>query len=200
MLSVSDATKLPVIYHRYADKAQFYITGSFGKTESVFNMQDWKAHAHFRKLAASPYSFTNIKKMEPLVDEQMRSWFASLDKRFANTGEFFDIAPRMVHMAYDVVSELGFGAPIGFIEADDDVEGLIKGFHEGLTPFGLLARVYPFTNWVKKTSFGDKYLVARPEQNWGVGILMRFRDKLLAQRRSDIEAGTTKGRVDLLQT
>lgn len=37
MLSVSDATKLPVIYHRFADKSQHYITGSFGKTESIFN-------------------------------------------------------------------------------------------------------------------------------------------------------------------
>lgn len=27
---MNDATKLPVIYHRFADKSKHYITGSFG--------------------------------------------------------------------------------------------------------------------------------------------------------------------------
>lgn len=52
MLLVSDATKLPDIYSRQANKSQHYITGSFGKTESLFNMQDSKQHAQFRKIAA----------------------------------------------------------------------------------------------------------------------------------------------------
>lgn len=71
MLLVSDATKLPEIYHRQANKSSHYITGSFGKTESLFNMQDWRQHAYFRKIAAGPYSFSNIKKMEPLVDARI---------------------------------------------------------------------------------------------------------------------------------
>lgn len=54
MLLVSDATKLPEIYNRQAHKSQHYITGSFGKTESLFNMQDSKQHAYFRKIAAGP--------------------------------------------------------------------------------------------------------------------------------------------------
>ena len=54
MLCVNDASKLPVIYHRQADKSKHYITGSFGKTEMLFNMQDWKQHAYHRKLIAGP--------------------------------------------------------------------------------------------------------------------------------------------------
>jgi hypothetical protein len=55
LLLVSDATKLPEIYHRYADKSHHYVTGSFGTVESLFNMQDSKTHARFRKIAAGPY-------------------------------------------------------------------------------------------------------------------------------------------------
>lgn len=62
-----------------------------------------------------------------------------------------------------------------------------------------MARLYPFTNWIKST-FLRKYLVASPEQDSGVGTLMRFRDRLITQRYQDIEAGATKGRTDLLQT
>jgi cytochrome P450 len=145
-------------------------------------------------------SFSNIKKMEPLIDLRVNDWISSLSTRFARTGETFDFAPNAIYMAYDVISEVGFGAPFGFIKSGSDVAGLIKGLHDGLVPFGLMARLYPFTEWIKKTAFGDKYLVARPEQQSGIGTLMRFRDQLIEQRRRDIEAGNTNGRIDLLQT
>lgn len=199
MLLVSDATKLPQIYSRNASKSQHYITGSFGKDESLFNMQDATVHAKYRKIAASPYSFSNIKKMEPLVDAQIHAWIDNLEERFASTGETFDFAPWAVFMAYDIISEVGFGAPFGFIKEGKDVEGLIKGFHDGLTPFGIMARLYPLTNWVKGTFLG-KYMVASPEQDSGIGTLMRFRDRLIEQRFKDIEAGSTTSRIDLLQT
>ncbi|KAH8666434.1 flavonoid 3',5'-hydroxylase [Xylariales sp. PMI_506] len=199
MLLVSDATKLPEIYNRNANKSKHYITGSFGETESLFNMQDHKVHAHFRKIAASPYSFSNIKKMEPLIDSNIEKWIAKLDTQYAKSGQEFDFSPWAVYMAYDIISEVGFGAPFGFIEQGKDVEGLIQGFHDGLVPFGLMARLYPFTNWVKSTFMG-KYLVATPEQQSGIGTLMRFRDKLIQQRYEDIESGKSVGRIDLLQT
>ena len=56
LLLCSDATKLPDIYHRKADKSNFYVMGSFGKTESVFNIQKWQQHAAARKLIASSVS------------------------------------------------------------------------------------------------------------------------------------------------
>lgn len=199
MLLVSDATKLPVIYNRNASKSKHYITGSFGKDESLFNMQDAKVHAKFRKVAAGPYSFTNVKKMEPLIDAQIQHWIGRLDEKFATPREPLDFAPWAVYVAYDIISEVGFGAPFGFVAEGKDIEGLIQGFHDGLVPFGIMARLYPMTNWIKSTFLG-KYMVASPEQESGIGNLMRFRDRLIEQRFKDIEAGTTNGRVDLLQT
>lgn len=199
MLLVSDATKLPVIYNRNASKSKHYITGSFGKDESLFNMQDAKVHSKFRKVAAGPYSFTNVKKMEPLIDAQIQHWISRLDEKFATPHEPMDFAPWAVYVAYDIISEVGFGAPFGFVAEGKDIEGLIQGFHDGLVPFGIMARLYPMTNWIKSTFLG-KYMVASPEQESGIGNLMRFRDRLIEQRFKDIEAGTTNGRVDLLQT
>ncbi|KAK6221971.1 hypothetical protein LQW54_001191 [Pestalotiopsis sp. IQ-011] len=202
MLIVSDATKLPDIYNRNANKSKHYITGSFGETESMFNMQDHKVHAYFRKIAAGPYAFSNIKKMEPLIDSNIVKWVGKLDELYVQGGDgddkVFDFSPWAVYMAYDIISEVGFGAPFGFIQQAKDVEGLIQGFHDGLVPFGLMARLYPFTNWMKSTFLG-KYMVASPEQQSGIGTLMRFRDKLIKQRYEDIESGKTDGRIDLLQ-
>ncbi|KFY07806.1 hypothetical protein V492_06804 [Pseudogymnoascus sp. VKM F-4246] len=198
LLLVSSAPALPTIYHRQADKTKHYISGSFGETESVFNMQSWKTHAHFRKLIAGPYSFSSIKKMEPLIDMRIEDWTHKLND-FAKSGEKFDFSAWAVYMAYDIISEIGFGAPFGFIEKGEDVGGLIQGFHDGLPAFGLMCRLHPFTSWIKST-FMNKYLVASPEQESGIGSLMRFRDGLLNQRVKDMEKGTTGGRIDLLQT
>ncbi|KAL1845821.1 hypothetical protein Plec18167_009274 [Paecilomyces lecythidis] len=200
LIIVSDATKLPEIYDRYADKTAHYITGSFGKTESLFNMRDHKKHAFFRKIAAGPYSFTNVKKMEPLFDLRINHWISKMEDKFANTGEKFDFAPWAVYMAYDIISEVGFGAPFGFTDKGEDVGGLIQGFHDGLPAFGLMARLHPFTTWIKTTWVGDKYLVASPEQESGIGTLMRFRDRLLKERIEDMESGKAMSRTDLLQT
>ncbi|CAD0013231.1 unnamed protein product, partial [Aureobasidium pullulans] len=60
LLLVSDATKLPEIYNRQANKSKHYISGSFGNVESLFNMQDWKTHARFRKVAAGSYRHVAI--------------------------------------------------------------------------------------------------------------------------------------------
>ncbi|KAF4455210.1 cytochrome P450 oxidoreductase [Fusarium albosuccineum] len=199
MLLVNDATKLPQIYSRRASKSNHYITGSFGKEESIFNIRDAATHAKYRKIAAPPYSFSNIKKMEPLIDLNIQAWINKLQEKFASTQEPFDFAPWAVYMAYDVISEVGFGAPFGFIKEGKDVGNLITGFHEGVTFYGLMARLYPFTNWIKSTFIG-KYIVASPEQDSGIGRLMRFRDRLIEQRFKDIENGTTSGRIDLLQT
>lgn len=135
--------------------------------------------------------------MEPLMDVRINDWINKLDSNFARTGQKFDFAPWAVYMAYDIISEVGFGAPFGFVEKGEDVGGLIQGFHDGLPAFGLMARLHPFTTWIKTTWVG-KYLVAKPEDNSGIGILMRFRDRLIAERVKDNESG--KSRIDLLQT
>ncbi|KAL2851696.1 cytochrome P450 [Aspergillus pseudodeflectus] len=198
LLLVSDPTKLPEIYHRNADKTGHYITGSFGETESLFNMRSHKTHAAFRKHAAGPYSFSSVKRMEPLIDLRIRHWVNKLDERFVRTGAVFDF-PGGHYMAYDIISEVGFGAPFGFVEKGEDVGGLIQGFHDGLSAFGLLARLHPFTSWVK-TTFLKRYLVAKPEDDSGIGVLMRFRDSLIERRLEELKQNKDIGRIDLLQT
>jgi hypothetical protein len=38
------------------------------------------------------YSFTNIKKMEPLLDMRIQEWTNKLDEKFVKTGEAFDFS------------------------------------------------------------------------------------------------------------
>lgn len=198
MILINDATKVPLIYHRFADKTEHYITGSLGAVESIFNMQDHPTHARHRKFAAQPYSFTNVKKMEPLIDERVEFWCSRVDALFASTKAPFDFSRWAAYMAYDVISEVGFGECFGFVEQARDVDGLIRSMHDGVLPFGIMARMHPLTRWLKSTWL-RRYLVATPQHKGGFGAMLRVRDKLVARRLRDIEEGK-KPRVDLLQT
>lgn len=103
------------------------------------------------------------------------------------------------YMTYDVISDIGFGGPFGFVEKGEDVGGLIKGFRDGLPLFGVLTMLYPFTNSVKSSWFGTKFLVSKPNDVSGIGKLMRFRDRLLTERIAENETGKSRERIDLLQ-
>ena len=103
------------------------------------------------------------------------------------------------YMTYDVISDIGFGEPFGFVEKGEDVGGLIQGFRDGLPFFGVLTMLYPFTMSVKSTWFGTKFLVANPEDVSGIGKVMGFRDRLLTERITENETGKSRERVDLLQ-
>lgn len=85
------------------------MSGAFGVTEGTFNIQDWKAHAEVRKPLGGPYSFTSIKKMEPMVDERIKSWLGRLRTNFAETGHRFSLALWSTFLVFDVVSAVAFG-------------------------------------------------------------------------------------------
>ena len=91
MLLVNDFIKLSEIYHCSADKSDHYVTDSFRNTESVLNMKEHKTHVKFQKLIADLYSFTNVKKLEYLINAQMQNWIDRL-AAFAQTEKKFNFA------------------------------------------------------------------------------------------------------------
>lgn len=82
MLLVSDSRKLPDMYHRTANKSDYYVTPGFGRIENVITTQGHKEHAAIRKVMAGPYSFSSIKKMESIVDARLRQWLERLEDVF----------------------------------------------------------------------------------------------------------------------
>ena len=166
----------------------------------MFNTQDWKAHAHLRKIVAGPYSFSNVKKLEPIIDDRIQSWIERVGQKFADTGERFDFALWSTFLIADVSAEFGFGKPFGFIKAGFDLGHLIQSWHDGLPIHSFLGRLYPLTAFLKRTWL-RKYLVASPEQTYGIGVLMKFRDDIINERVRDMRTGKLNpdARLDLLQ-
>jgi hypothetical protein len=199
LLLVGDATKLPLVYSRQASKSPAYGAASTMMDTPLMNVQDAKTHAYHRKVIAGSYSPSNVKKMEPLIDARIAHFLSALDERFCSGGtKKFDFAPWATYMAYDVISEMAFGAPFGFVEKGIDIGGLLDTLHSAMPYVGFMSRMHPLFVWLQ--SLGLFRLLAKLEgENSALAPLVRFRDRLLEQRFRDMEAGTTEGRADLLQ-
>ncbi|RYO97726.1 hypothetical protein DL765_011103 [Monosporascus sp. GIB2] len=183
ILSVSDATKIPVIYHRFADKSSTTSPAASARRRASSTCRTTERIRATERIAAARYSFSNIKRMEPLVDENIT--------RMARE------ARRMVRSDGRALRLHSLGHLRG---QGRDVDGLIRGSTVASCGSASWRASTPFTNWIKSMWVGEKYLVASPQQGSGIGVLMRFRDRLVAQRYKGIEAGTTDGRIDFLQT
>lgn len=56
LLVFNDPKLLPVVYHRYADKTDFYSAGILGRVTPPFQAKDHKEHANKRKRIAASVS------------------------------------------------------------------------------------------------------------------------------------------------
>jgi cytochrome P450 len=68
---------------------------------------------------------TSIPRYEKYIQNCLDLCFSKF-KRFAEEGKVFDMSKWTNAMAFDVVGELGYGAPLGHMETETDVNGLRK--------------------------------------------------------------------------
>ncbi|KAI9789482.1 MAG: hypothetical protein M1816_006024 [Peltula sp. TS41687] len=182
LLAVNDPKLLPTIYHRHVDKTDVYTVGVLGELAPPFQTLKHEDHAAKRKRVASSFTLTNLKRLEGQVDERILEWTAVLRKRFAETGEKLDYAAWSQWFAYDMICQLSFGEPIGFIKEGRDVENLIDNFHK-MAPFAAVVGALPWiARPILESSIGRWLLMPRPGDNTGTGKIMAFRDGLLKER------------------
>ena len=144
---------------------------------------------------------SNVKPMEPMVDNLILFWVDKLEREFALTGKKVDFAPWATYFAYDVVSKLAFGTELGFMEQGYDIDNLIRSFHEGMVPFGIMSRLHPVMRALKDTWFSDKFLIPKSGDASGIGNIMKFRDNLIDARVEENKKFPERaaGKKDLLQ-
>lgn len=196
-LLVKSAFALPLIYHRTQFKSRFYGGGDF-PAQSVVGLRSHQAHASRRKLVGPPYSYSKIIKAEPLVNKTISAWLMKLTT-FAEIRKPVNMASWTTYFAFDTISEVGFGQALGFIEKEEDVGGLIQSIHEGIEMVIIMAHLYPFVDWLRAGPLG-RFLNATPDMKSAMGQLMRWRDKIINARATEIEQGKIRGRVDILQS
>ncbi|KAJ5703679.1 P450 monooxygenase [Penicillium malachiteum] len=189
MLLVTDSTLLPTIFHRRDVKGQIYISDYFEMPGALL-MKDPTEHAAHRRLIGSTYSLTNVMRMEPLLDKHILKWLSKIKHDFADAHKPLDYPMWGAFLSYDSITDLAFRNPFGCIESGSDVGGLMEQFRLGAIAFGIAGRLYKFFRWLPHTWPG-KYLVVRPDQTRGFGVMFNQAKKVLDERTLSLTEGQT---------
>lgn len=69
---------------------------------------------------------SSLVSYEPLVNSTMDVFLAQTQSLFADTGASCDFNKWLQYFAFDVIGDLTWSRRIGFVERNEDVDGIIK--------------------------------------------------------------------------
>ncbi|CAG8977287.1 hypothetical protein HYALB_00012979 [Hymenoscyphus albidus] len=143
LLSFCDPKLLPVVYHRYADKPQFYGSWMFGHTEAMFQSLKHQDHYAKKKLVAPSCSMTAMKQFhERKISERVVELCECMGERAANNGSI-DFSEHLRWFLSDTWSHLVYGQPLGWVKKGADIKGLIDSL-TGVYGLSASAAVMPW--------------------------------------------------------
>ncbi|CAL5867508.1 uncharacterized protein PFLUO_LOCUS1727 [Penicillium psychrofluorescens] len=152
VISIRDLDTLKTIYgiNQGYNKTNFYrVQQQMAKgrpTPTLFTTTDEDFHAAIKKPISAAYSMSTLTEFEPFVDKTIHTFFAQLDE-FVARKKVCDIASWLQYYAFDVIGELTFGKPLGFLERGGDVDGIIAALEKMLNYSGKIGQI-PWLDYV----------------------------------------------------
>ncbi|KAJ5749213.1 Cytochrome P450 [Penicillium nucicola] len=163
VISVRNLDALKMIYgiNKGYQKTDFYcVQQQLAKgrpTPTLFTTTDEEFHAAIKRPISSAYSMSTLTEFEPFVDKTISTLFKKLDG-FVESGSVCDIAAWLQYYAFDVIGELTFSKPLGFLDKGGDVDGIIVALEHMLDYSGKIGQIpwldYLFIKNPLKNLFG----------------------------------------------
>lgn len=92
---------------------------------SLFSTTDETYHAQLRRRVNNAFSMSALVQYEPLVNEVVELFLDKTEALFAKTGEACDFALWLQYLAFDVIGQITYGKRHGFIDENEDIEGMV---------------------------------------------------------------------------
>ncbi|KAK2044941.1 pisatin demethylase [Colletotrichum somersetense] len=146
---------------------------------NVLSARDEDEHSKLRSKMKAGYSGREIENLENKLDENILRLFRLIDS-YIDAGKPFDFGRKAQFFTLDVISDLAFGTPLGFMETDSDVHEYIKIMEESL-PMFMATTVYP---WVIRLFASPLFRTLLPSEKdpLGLGKVMGIAKKEAAER------------------
>jgi cytochrome P450 len=146
-VSISDPTAIKTIYGAGTKfrKSDWYSVWQGHRKFDLFGGRDEKVHGQHRRLISSIYSLDQLKKLEPGVDTAVSLFLARLGE-VTKEGASVDMSTWAQLFAFDVIGEVTFSKPFGFLAAGKD-DGSFKAIDDALVSAAWIGQV-PWLYWL----------------------------------------------------
>ncbi|KAI8635632.1 cytochrome P450 [Xylariaceae sp. FL1651] len=131
-LSFADPKALKTIYglNKGFVKSDFYIVqqgvAKGHGLATLFSTTDNTFHAQLRRCVNSAFSMSALVQYEPFVSSTIKLFFEQTERLYVNNPEGCDFVRWLQFYAFDVIGEVTYGKRHGFVEKNEDVDGIVS--------------------------------------------------------------------------
>lgn len=131
VLSFADPKAIKEIYglNKGYVKSDFYpvqqAVAQGRRLPSLFSTTDETYHARYRRCVNNAFAMTSLVSYEPLVDGTIKVFLAQTEKLFCSTGTVCNFSRWLQFYAFDVIGEITWSRRLGFVEKNEDVDGIV---------------------------------------------------------------------------
>jgi cytochrome P450 len=136
-------------------------------------MTENKDHHRLRAHLLAGYAGKGLQNQEQLVDEQILRYIRLIEQKYISTPgdpRPMDMSRTTQYLTQDLVSSVGFGKAFGYLDADDDIFGVIEVSEALLAPLAITA-LFPIFLAVIKSPFMKPFL-PKPTDKHGMGRML----------------------------
>lgn len=129
--------------------------GSSAKVEgkiiyNLFSETDQHEHSRQKRPVAKLYSATGVLAVESHMDQMIQKLCEVLTARTngeKSKGEALDLGEWLLYFAWDLVGEITFSQPIGYLDEGRDFDGTLANADQTMDYFALVSQI-PFLDYV----------------------------------------------------
>ncbi|KAE9975775.1 hypothetical protein BLS_002409 [Venturia inaequalis] len=168
-------------------KGEWYDLMSFTvDRKHLFSETNEERHSALRARMAQGYSGSDLGNayLEECVDGRLLDLFSLISAKYLSSGSTLrsvDISRLMLYLAADVVTDIAFREPFGFLTADDDVHGYITTQEELLPVFEWFSAIPAMAKLVKNPWIA-KYAMPKNTDKAGLGYMLGVAKRTVDQR------------------
>ena len=152
----------------------------------AFCERDDLLHAERRNKLIPGYSGRGIDNLEKQMDYRIVDFCKLIDRKYTSSVSEFrpvDLARICSYFTLEVIFTLAFGSTMGFLEKDDDVYGYLANQKAMLPIFEWLSTL-PALEKFLRTPWISKRIMPKTTDKTGIGLLFKFAEEAVADRRS----------------
>ncbi|OCT45484.1 Pisatin demethylase [Cladophialophora carrionii] len=199
-VSLGDSEQISHVYSITSkfDKSNFYTLfhakSPVGPIPTVFSIVDPVGHKNLKRPVGAAFALSSLLDFEPLADDCTRILERKLD---ALQGQDIDFGTWLHWYAFDVISSITFSNRLGFMENEEDVNGIIAAIEGRLFYNSIIGQVPWMHQWLLGNNFVSRLADKIPsiKRLNSAAYIVQFAARQL-QLRQNVKA--EHGRSDML--
>lgn len=151
--------------------------------DNVLSQRDDTRHNELRAKMAAGYSGKEVENLENRIDQCVLDLCQLIERKYLSTEQDYkplDFGRKAQYFTLDVISNVAFDEPFGFLDNDADIHRYIQTTEENL-PAIILVSVLPWLNWALQSPL-LKSLLPSEKDPIGLGKIIGIAKEVVGKR------------------